>query len=301
MPNTSLNIGALGGATGTSARARVLSAIEKASVRTGVDFSYLLAKATQESGLDAQAKAKGSSATGLFQFIDQTWLKTVKAHGKEYGLGTMADEISVDATGTAHVADAREKDKILALRTNPEIASIMAAELAQDNKESLQTAGVGHVGATELYLAHFLGSGGAKTFLKAAQTAPATKAADLLPQAAAANKGVFYDGETGRAKSVSEIYAFFQKKFDAASPQTEEGTQIAQMGESLSSFAVTGFPKPVSFPSGTMPWSTQGVSRAQTPLSTVLLAQMDMETFGLNALSRLGACEAYEKNAARIV
>lgn len=290
MVDRSNNINALDSNNGVSDRVRVLSAIKKASARTGVDFSYLVNKATQESGLNAHAKAKGSSATGLFQFIDQTWLKTIKAHGKDYGLGAVADKISVDATGTARVVEMGEKEKILALRTNPEIASIMAAELAQDNKASLQTAGVGRVGVTELYLAHFLGVGGAKTFLKAAQTAPETKAANLLPQAAAANKGVFYDGETGRAKSVLEVYAFFDKKFDGTAPMKTQNAAYEE-GRARQSVALA---QDLSL--GILPPSSGIVTKA--PFSEILLAQMDMETFGLDALSRLSACKLYGQSAA---
>lgn len=56
----------------TSPVRQVKLAIRQASDRTGVDYRYLLAKAQIESGLNAQAKARNSSATGLFQFIERT-------------------------------------------------------------------------------------------------------------------------------------------------------------------------------------------------------------------------------------
>src|SRR3546814_15387230 len=62
-----------------------------------------------------------------------------------------------------------------------------------------------------LYLGHFLGTSGASRFLGARQDNPAQNAAALLPEAAAANRGVFYDAD-GRARSVGEIYATFQRK-----------------------------------------------------------------------------------------
>ena len=76
------------------AGANISGAIQNASVKTGVDFSYLLKQADVESSFNATAKAKGSSATGLFQFIESTWLSMVKKYGDKYGLGTMADKIS---------------------------------------------------------------------------------------------------------------------------------------------------------------------------------------------------------------
>jgi hypothetical protein len=44
-----------------------------------------MAKASAESGLDAGAKAKTSTATGLFQFTEGTWLSMVREHGAKYG------------------------------------------------------------------------------------------------------------------------------------------------------------------------------------------------------------------------
>ena len=65
----------------------VAGAIQKAAQATGTGFSYLLATAKIESGFDPQVKAKTSSATGLFQFIEQTWLQTMKQSGAELGSG----------------------------------------------------------------------------------------------------------------------------------------------------------------------------------------------------------------------
>ncbi|MCX7676587.1 MAG: transglycosylase SLT domain-containing protein, partial [Alteraurantiacibacter sp.] len=61
--------------------ARAEAAIARAAQATGTDFSYLLAQARIESGLNPAARARTSSASGLFQFIDQTWLATLDRHG----------------------------------------------------------------------------------------------------------------------------------------------------------------------------------------------------------------------------
>ena len=64
-----------------TAGSTVTGAIRQAAQATGTSFQYLLATAQVESGLNPQAGAATSSARGLFQFIDQTWLATIKQSG----------------------------------------------------------------------------------------------------------------------------------------------------------------------------------------------------------------------------
>jgi len=196
-----------------NASERVLDAIKQASAKVGVDFSYLLNKAEQESGLDPNAKSASSSATGLFQFIDQTWLRMVKTYGAKFGLASAADSISIGSDGVARVTDAQTKQNILALRKDPSLSADMAAELTNENKEKLQCEVGGKVGSTELYLAHFLGAGGATAFLNTMKANPNAKAADVLPEAADANSSVFFD-KAGNPRSLSEVYNHFAQKFE---------------------------------------------------------------------------------------
>ncbi|MBX2833337.1 MAG: transglycosylase SLT domain-containing protein [Micavibrio sp.] len=181
----------------------VVSAIKQASARTGVNFAYMVQQAAAESSFNPTAKAKTSSASGLYQFIESTWLDMVKRHGDKYG---------VDTSGMSR------KD-ILHLRNDASLSAGMAAEFANENKTSLNNnwaKGEKDIGATELYLAHFLGAGGASSFLNARDRNPLTPAADIMPRAANANRNVFYEKGTGRAKSLQEVYAFFDKKFEIA-------------------------------------------------------------------------------------
>lgn len=175
----------------------VLNAIQSASASTGVDFSYLVQQAKAESSFNPEAKAKTSSASGLYQFIKSTWLDMVNRHGDKYGINT----------------DGMSKSDILDLRFDPEIASNMAAEFAAENKSYLKRTWGGEVGSTELYFAHFMGAGGAGAFLKAKDANPMRIGADLFPKAANANRNVFYDSETGKPRTLAEIYNFFDKKF----------------------------------------------------------------------------------------
>ena len=192
---------------------RIQSAIQLASSKTGVDFGYLLGQAKLESGLRTDAKASTSSASGLYQFIDQSWLSIVKKHGAENGLGWAADAIQPGAGGRLSVADGNTRQAILALRNDPATASMMAAEYASDNKDALQGTLGRAVTGTDLYMAHFLGLGGAKKFLGAMQAAPDASGASLFPTAAAANRNIFY-GSDGSPRSLSQIYQRFAAKLE---------------------------------------------------------------------------------------
>ncbi|MGQ0527000.1 MAG: flagellar biosynthesis protein FlgJ [Alphaproteobacteria bacterium] len=188
----------------------VMNAITKASARTGVNFAYMVQQASAESNFDQDVKAKTSSASGLYQFIESTWLSMVKKHGAAHGMAAEAAQIGV----RGKVADKSARKEILELRNDPEKASAMAAEFARENESFLKSHWGGKVGPTELYFAHFMGAGGASAFLKARDADPAQSAAVIFPAAARANRNVFYDTKTGRPKTMDEVYAFFDRKFE---------------------------------------------------------------------------------------
>lgn len=191
----------------------IQSAIALASAKTGVDFNYLLGQAQVESGMRADARAGTSSASGLYQFIEQSWLAVVKKHGADHGLGWAAENISEGANGRLTVNDPGTRQAILALRNDPNAASLMAAEHASDNKTSIENSLGRTATGTDLYMAHFLGLGGARNFLKTMESNPDAAGAALFPAAARANRNVFY-GEGGQPRSLSEIYDRFSAKLD---------------------------------------------------------------------------------------
>jgi hypothetical protein len=193
---------------------QVVACIQNASASTGMDFSYLMAQAARESSFDPNAKATTSSAHGLYQFVEQTWLSVFKDHGADYGYGDLASKISTDADGHMVVKDAALKKQILGLRKDPQLSAEMAAEHASDNQAIMEKKLGRPVTGTDLYLAHFLGVQGATKFLRNMKSDPAASAADLFPAAADANNAVFYKDD-GSAKSVSEVYQSFGKKISA--------------------------------------------------------------------------------------
>lgn len=162
----------------------VRAAIRRAADATGVDFSLLVETARRESAFSPTARAGTSSATGLFQFIESTWLDMVRRHGPAHGLAREAAALRAGA-------DPATRREILALRNDPELSARMAGELARENAEALQ-ARLGRVPfAGELYAAHVMGSSGAVRLIEAAaQGAPDASA--LFPREASANRGLFY-------------------------------------------------------------------------------------------------------------
>jgi hypothetical protein len=200
----------------------VRSAISRAAQRTGVDFGYLLNQAKSESGLNPNAQAANSTAGGLFQFIDQSWLGAVKMYGAKHGLGWASDAISRKSNGQWTV-DPAVRDQVMGLKNQPEASALMAGEWASDNAEGLQASLGRQPRAADLYFAHFLGLEGATKFLKLADANPDANAAALFPREARTNHGIFYDGN-GSARSMGEVYALMAKKISDDGSAVGTGT-----------------------------------------------------------------------------
>jgi hypothetical protein len=183
----------------------VVNAIREGAQKTGAGFDYLLKTAQRESALEPDAKAKTSSATGLFQFIEQTWLAMVKQEGPKQGLGNLASAISTDESGRLSVSDPAAREKILQLRNDPQVAALMAGAFTQKNRDQLASSLGRQPQAGELYMAHVLGARGASDLIRTAENDPMRIAAKDFPDAAAANRGIFFD-KAGRARSAQEVY-----------------------------------------------------------------------------------------------
>jgi hypothetical protein len=214
------------------ARAKIAGSIRQAASTTGASFEYLLATAKMESNFNPKAAATTSSARGLFQFIDQTWLGTVKEAGAHLGYGKYADAITRNPSGSYSVSDPDMRAAIMRLRNDPDAASQMAGVLTQSNSFKL-TARIGRrPNDAELYMAHFMGVGGAGKLIRNAEDNPNASAAQMFPHAAAANQSIFYD-RSGRGRSVSEVYSVLSTRYAAAANSPSTQTAMAAAGGDL--------------------------------------------------------------------
>jgi hypothetical protein len=250
----------ISGAT-TDAATRVTNAIRDAAKVTGAGFEYMLNTALRESNLNPNAKARSSSATGLFQFVDQTWLATMKQSGAALGYGKYADAISKTASGRYAVSDPAMRQQIFALRKDPTANALLAGAFANSNAQIL-TQRIGRKPTDgELYMAHFLGASGAARFINATQANPNARAAGMFPKAAHANHSIFYNAN-GSARSLQQVYANLVQKHNVMTP-----TQLAQLS------TPSGTAPNASQPSATAPSATQ-LSAAQPSVSQPSVSQL---------------------------
>jgi hypothetical protein len=159
---------------------------KKFSKKEAVNNDFYATLAMVESSNNPNAKSKTSSATGLYQFTKDTWQGLVNKYGKSHGLTEKG------------ITNASQQEKAIRLFT-------------EDNKQALAKkldVTPDKIDKTALYAAHFLGVHGAATILQAPYS---TKAYKLLPQAAKANKTIFYK-DKGTPRTVKEVLLILENK-----------------------------------------------------------------------------------------
>ena len=199
--------------------------------RNGVDFDYLLQTAMRESSLNPQAKAQTSSAVGLFQFLEGTWLQVMKEEGPRLGYGDIAQHIERSSDGDYFVRDAGTRAEILKLREDPKIAADLAAAFTRNNGDYLNQRFGRMPSAGELYIAHFLGAQGAERMFTAGLQNPDQIAASLFPKQAEANRSIFY--ADGQPRTIREVYRVLVAKHEAG------GTNAPFAAQQMASQPVT--------------------------------------------------------------
>jgi hypothetical protein len=188
--------------------------VVRAAQVTNVDPAYMMALADKESSLLPDNKASTSSAEGLFQFIESTWLEVLRRFGPKHGYTAEADAIEL-VQGRPTVADAKQREAILSLRRDPYLSALMAGEMINTHRETLAGKVVRDPSFAELYMAHFLGVQGASRFVELLSDKPSESAPGAFPRAAKANRALFFaKKEAARAKpkalSVAEVHGRIQ-------------------------------------------------------------------------------------------
>jgi len=193
--------------------------VVRAAQATNVDPAYMMALADKESSLIPDNKARTSSAVGLFQFIDGTWLDVVRRFGAKHGYGAEAEAITV-VQGRPTVSDPAQREAILDLRRDPYASALMAGEMINTHREILAGKVARDPSFAELYMAHFLGVHGASRFVALLSDKPDKSAQKAFPAAARANRTLFFaSGDSGRrakrkALSVAELLGRIDRMID---------------------------------------------------------------------------------------
>jgi hypothetical protein len=188
-----------------------------------VSFADVMAKAAQESNFDVNSRTSSSSAAGPFQFVEHTWLDMVKRHGAAYGLSKEAEQIKTH-NGVASVSDPALRKRLLDLRKDIHLSAGMAARYLDESSKDLARSLHRKPTETESRMAYFLGPGGAAKLIRAAQSNPDGPSDAVLPQAAAANRSLFYGsaGALSNQQAMNRITHFVTrhlKDFAALAPE----------------------------------------------------------------------------------
>jgi hypothetical protein len=201
----------------------VTGAIRRAAQSTGANFDYLLTTAKVESNLDPNSTISTSTATGLFQFLDQTWLGVMKTAGRAFGFGQYADAISQTSSGRYVVEDAALRDEMMKLRKDPAANAVMGGVITQQNAAVLATRIGRKPTEGELYVAHFFGPHAAARVIQLAASEPNSDAVALFPEAARANRSVFYDRQ-GNARTIAGVRDELVRRYQVAKVQAAPAT-----------------------------------------------------------------------------
>lgn len=143
--------------------------------------------AQAESGGNPNAKNPNSTASGTYQFTNDTWNSSVQRWGKELGVSV--------------------KDK-----NNPQAQEAMMNKLVESNKEYIAKQLGIQPDDGQIYLAHFMGAPAAVKLMKNYGTG--ASAAQLFPKAAKANQKIFF--KNGKPRSIEEVYQIVTSKIGEA-------------------------------------------------------------------------------------
>ncbi|TGD98404.1 transglycosylase SLT domain-containing protein [Methylobacterium nonmethylotrophicum] len=185
----------------------LVETIVRAARETEVDPVYLMALADKESSFQPSVRAATSTAEGLFQFLTGTWLELVRSFGAKHGLSAEAELIERRG-GTLVILGEADRRRVLALRRDPYLASLMAGEMMKRDRSRVEQRLGRDLKTTECYFAHFLGAASAGKFMELTAEKPHLPAQASFRAAAKANRSLFFrrEGKKTRSLTVAEVY-----------------------------------------------------------------------------------------------
>lgn len=192
----------------------LVQTVVRAAEATNVDPAYLMALADKESSLRPHSEARTSSAEGLFQFLEGTWLEVLHRYGAKHGYVNEAKAIE-RVGGKPVVADDEERERILELRRHPYVSALMAGEMISTHRAILAGKVARDPSFSELYMAHLLGVRGANRFAALLSDKPEKHAHKAFPRASRANRALFFAAEGNGRKRKPLTVAEVQQRLDA--------------------------------------------------------------------------------------
>ncbi|PPD43265.1 MAG: lytic transglycosylase [Methylocystis sp.] len=208
----------------------IVERVVQAANKTEMDPALLMAIAEKESNFSSTAKAKTSSASGLFQFVEKTWMQALKDFGHLYGRHEEAE--IADASTAIRAVAPQKRAQLLGLRNDPYLSAALAAEMLKKDGAKIAEKVGRALTAGETYLIHFLGPEDTSRFMTALNESPNMSAAALLPKPARANRPIFYEqaGRKMRDKTVAEVHEAFESMMDKRTSRYEDVAQKIPAG-----------------------------------------------------------------------
>jgi len=201
---------------GAEDRANTYADIAHAATTAGANPSGLLTTAYLETKFEPGARPRTSSAAGPFQYIQSTWLGSIKKYGSQLGYGHYADAIE-QRRGRYYVRNPQLRAEILNMRHDAWLATMVTIELMKEYQTMLEGAGLGRqITSNDLHICHVFGPAGGRKFLRTLRTSPNIAAASIFDaDVVAANHNVFYD-RRGRAYTLQSVYNSYGSNFAPA-------------------------------------------------------------------------------------
>jgi hypothetical protein len=210
----------------------IVEHVVKAAKVADMDPALLMAIADKESSFAPKAKASTSSASGLFQFVENTWFKALRSFGWRHGQEQAAKAIQGEENEVR--VTPQKRAELLRLRNDPYLSAVLAAEMLKHDGDRIATRIGRPLTQGETYLIHFLGPDDAERFMKKLDDAPHASAAALLPKPARANKPIFYErhGRRMKDRSIQEVHEAFEAMMDKRASRYQDVEQFLPKGVS---------------------------------------------------------------------